>query len=228
MSARSILRASSPPLIHLGVALVVLGYAASAYFYTEVQVTAVRDLSTRSLSGYEYRLLGSGGQDPDGDGAFETIAAEVLVARGGVPQFTALLQLVWRTEGVSTPHYLPDAFVHSHTTGDLALTFLGFSDGAQSYSVSDQVAIKARSDALTSVVFQVKESPLMVSLWSGGWMMAVGMGARMWSERGLFVYERPEHRPAPRVRAKPPPERTVRDDDYYRRQLERELGEDGR
>ena len=222
MAVTSILRGSSPPLVHLGVALVVLGYAASAYFYTEVQVTATTDVATESFSGYQFQLIRSWGGDPDGDGAFETIGAEISVARGNIPQFTANLHLVWRTEGVSSPHYLPDAFVHSHTTGDLAFTFLGFTSGTRLYSVNDQNAVKATSEDLTSVVFQIKESPLMVSLWSGGWLMAVGMGTRMWSERGLFVYEHPEHRPAPRARAKPPTPPT-RDEEYYRRQLEREL-----
>ncbi|MEK6851318.1 MAG: cytochrome c biogenesis protein CcsA [Candidatus Thermoplasmatota archaeon] len=223
MALTSILRGSSPPLIHLGVALVVLGYAASAYFATEAQVTATADVATESFSGYQYRLVGSRGEDEDADGLYEAITAEIFVARGGVPQFTVDLRLSWRVEGVSAAHYLPDAFVHSHTTGDFAFTFLGFSDGIRAYSVNDQPAIKASSDSLTSVIFQVKESPLMVSLWGGGWLMAVGMGARMWSERGLFVYEPPEQPPAMRAHARPPEPRP-RDEDYYRRQLEREIG----
>ncbi len=222
LSLTSILRAGSPPLIHLGVALLLLGYAASSYFATEAQVTAATDAVTASFSGYAFRLVRSSGQDFDGDGRYEVITAEVSVARGGVPQFVAALQLVWRDRGVATPRYLPEPYVHSEMGGDLAFTFVGFSDGIWSYSINDRDAVKAVSDTLTSALIRVRENPLMVPLWGGGWTMAVGMGFRMWSDRNLIVRERPDAAGVGRKRAsaRDPPSRG---DEYYHRMLDNEI-----
>jgi len=221
MSVTSILRASSPPLIHLGVALVILGYAASAYSATQAQVTARTDAVTESFSGYQYRLAGSRGLDENSDGLYETVTAQVSVARGGILQFVVEISLVWQTQGVSSPRYVPEASVRSLPTADLAFTFLGFSDGNRTYAVNDQPSSKATSDSLTVAVFQVKESPLMVPLWGGGWLMATGMGIRIWSERGLVVYERPVERGAGRRRTGPTPGPRMEAD--YRRLLRAEV-----
>ena len=221
----SILRASSPPLVHLGVALVLLGYAASSYFGAEAQVTATTDTATQSFSGYEFRLVRSGGLDLDADGRYEVVTAEISVARGGVPQFVASLQIAWRSDGVATARYLPEPFVHSEATADLSFALLAFSDGTRTYSVNDASPVKARSDVLTSAVFHVKESPLMVPLWGGGWIMAVGMGIRMWSERRLVVRERPDLHEEDRGSARTPPSRS-RGEDHYRKLLDAEIAKE--
>lgn len=216
-----ILRASSPHLIHLGVALVLLGYAGSSYFGNETQVTAAADATTQSFSGYEFRLVRSSGVDRDGDGRFERITAEISVARDGTAQFVAPLQLVWRAEGVRSPRYVPEAFLRTTATVDLSFTLLGFADGTRTYSISEDAPVKAASATLTSAVFQFKESPLTVPLWGGGWLMAVGMGARMWSERGLAFRGREA---GERTRAVAEAAASARPgEEHYRRMLAMEL-----
>ncbi len=226
-SFTSIIRGASPQLIHLGVALLVLGYASSNYFAAEHLVTAPRGLTVTSFSGYQFNLTGSSGVDTDGDGLYERIIADVNVVKDGSPLFTMPLTLIWRTEAVNVPHYLPDPQIRSSPTSDLYFTFSSFAAGGTIYSINDESGLKSNSTALDSAVFIVRENPGMASLWGGAWLMAMGMVIRVWSERKLYGPDRTDPFEEtwvvrPKIETAERPE-TREVDDNYRKLLEEEL-----
>jgi len=240
ISFTAILRGASPQLVHLGVALLVLGYAASSYYSVENNVTAYPGVDTaRTSLGYTYRLAGSQGTDVDGDGLYEVINADFDVSSGG-GQFSLALKMTWTTEGVNYAHYLSDPKIRAGPAGDLYYIFMGFGTATGEHSITDQPSpfsgagpFKTDNVNLTTAWFQVKQNPLIPAFWSGGWLMATGIVVRMWSERSLYGRERvieqlpPEEHSTPLPAA---PSTEQRDEDYYRRLLEEEIrkGEDSK
>jgi cytochrome c-type biogenesis protein CcmF len=196
VSFTSVLRGASPQLVHLGVALLILGYASSTYFASNHDVTAFTDRASNIPSGYRFQLLDSSGVDVNGDTLYEEIAAIVDVSDGGEHLFTLSLKMMWQRGSGGFFHYASDPLIRSDFGGDLYFTFTGFNAGNQNFTVNDQPdplthgPYRTDNSALTSVWFGVRENPMMASLWGGGWLMAAGICIRMWSEATLYRKER--------------------------------------
>ncbi len=231
-SITSILRGASPQLIHLGVALLVLGYATTTFFDSERQIVA-RSNIPQSFVGYDFLLSGSEGVDVNGDGNYERIVAHIDVQKSGSHVYTISLDMSYRTEGVNYPHYLSDPVIRSGPLGDLYYIFLGFTAGNQTYSINDQPIAnnqpppKSTSAILTEAIFHVRENPMMISLWGGAWLMAVGIVIRMWSERNLYSREKLEGSvesfEEPSVSKEPV---LTGEEDYYQHKLREELDQE--
>jgi len=197
VSLTSILRGASPQLVHLGVALLILGYASSTYFASNHDVTSFTDRTSSIPSGYRFQLLNSSGVDINGDTFYEEITAIVDVSDGGGHLFTLSLKMMWQRGSGGFYHYVSDPLIRSNLDGDLYITFTGFGAGSQNFTVNDQPdplthmgPYMTDNPTLMSVWFGVRENPLMASLWGGGWMMAAGICIRMWSEVSLYRNER--------------------------------------
>lgn len=224
ISITSIIRGASPQLVHLGVALLVLGYAASTYFASEQQVMVHSGVPGYSSTSYKFSMLSSNAADTNGDGSYDVVSADVEVSRFDAHLFIITLKMSWRTEGVGYAHYLSDPAIHSGPTGDLYFIFLGFEAGGSQYLITDSQPALATNNTISAIAFQLRENPMMVPLWGGAWLMATGMVIRMWSERGLYRTERPEEILAPAAEPpKPRPPAAMSEDDYYKRLLEEEL-----
>ncbi|MFQ6061349.1 MAG: cytochrome c biogenesis protein CcsA, partial [Thermoplasmata archaeon] len=86
-SLKTMFRATSPHLIHLGIMLLLLGYVASTTMSAEKDFKPYSNPmikgSSASFEGYELKLVDSEGKDLDGDGTYESIDSVVEISHSG-------------------------------------------------------------------------------------------------------------------------------------------------
>ncbi|KXB02912.1 hypothetical protein AKJ45_03155 [candidate division MSBL1 archaeon SCGC-AAA261F19] len=169
---RPLMRVSSHHLIHVGLALLLVGFVLSTYMEREDQIETLGMGEEKSALGYDFKLTGSGGRMDD-RGMIEEVYAELAISGGGLSK--ANLSMEWWTGGGIEPHMMKQVAVTSKLKEDIYLIPNAFwtpSDGwKQSMSMS-----KFRSSDVQAVSFEVRTLPGMNVLWGGMWIMMVSIG----------------------------------------------------
>ncbi|MCK5291296.1 MAG: cytochrome c biogenesis protein CcsA [Thermoplasmata archaeon] len=180
-SVRSVLGGISPQLIHLGIVLLLIGYAGSTYLMVEKDFDAYSEPllagSSDDFQGYELRLVDSRGTDGDGDGRYEDLTAIVEISRDGSVIGEATFHLWWMIPAnPNDAHYMLDVYVENTYLEDIYFIPRAF------YTVVDgwiwaheNTGNMFTSDTVGGVSFEVKTLPLMSALWGGLWMGSFGI-----------------------------------------------------
>jgi cytochrome c-type biogenesis protein CcmF len=194
-SLRGSINAISPHLVHLGVVLLVIGFVGSNFLVSENEISLSLNGPPQKVGDYEYRMVD--GDFSSGESIFVTI--EILKDGNKIGEGrpgAIFIDEQWRNE-ISVVGQIQE---------DIYLVFI---DGDVSGST------------VTRVDLTVKTLPWMILLWSGMWLLAIGIVIRL-----IVDYTRPKLKEEGRVekRAKMR-ESKEKDDDYYEDLIEKELKE---
>ncbi len=219
---RPAVRRAAAHVIHLGVALVLLAYAASTFLPTAAVVSAPAGVPTAESLGYSFVLTGATGEDEDGDGQYERVTAHVEIYRDEVSVGHGDLLFWWmETMGAgSPPHYMPGVDVTVLPLEDIYLIPLSFGNEADgTIPAQGTSGLKATSTDLDAVAFEVRVNPLVGVLWAGVWMMSGALIVRVVADHWRPPLRKESIPPAPA----PGPAPTL----SYEQRLEEELGAPG-
>ena len=181
-TSRPAMHRAAAHLIHLGVATLLLAYAASAALGTDEVVEVVQGRSASS-AGYSLHLTGIALADAQG-GFYERVESTVRVYRDG--GLVGVGELVFRWE------FLAGRFSYSAAVDVtvLPLEDLYFRPLAFHVTGGDWIQVGAGGAALPvggtvdRVAFQFLVKPLVGVLWAGVWMMVGGMVLRVIIDHG--------------------------------------------
>jgi cytochrome c-type biogenesis protein CcmF len=194
-SLRGTVNGISPHLVHLGVVLLVIGFVGSNFLVSESDISLSLNGPSQKVGDYEYRMVE--GDFSSGESIFVTI--EILKDGNKIGEGrpgAIFIDDQWRNE-ISVVGQIQE---------DIYLVFI---DGDVSGS------------SVSRVDLTVKTLPWMILLWSGMWLLAIGIILRL-----VVEYTRPrlkdEKRVQKRARMREPEEK---DDDYYDDLIEKELRE---
>jgi cytochrome c-type biogenesis protein CcmF len=194
-SLRGSINAISPHLVHLGVVLLVIGFVGSNFLVSENEISLSLNGPAQKVGDYEYRMVD--GEFSSGESIFVTI--EILKDGNKIGEGrpgAIFIDEQWRNE----------ISVVSQIQEDIYIVFI---DGDVSGS------------SVTRVDLTVKTLPWMILLWSGMWLLAIGLVIRL-----IVDYTRPkinvEKRVEKRARMR---ESEEKDEDYYEDLIEKELKE---
>lgn len=211
------LLASSPHLIHIGAALIIIGYASSTFLpmsYQDQILLSGQVLQTPE--GYDFEIIESVGTSTDGDSLFEEMELTLSISDPGGEIARVPLRMVWLSPGLGglSQQYTADVVVHSEHLLDIYLIVIGFytvSDGWIFVNTEYTSFEKFSDESVNGVRMSIEFEPMVGLLWSGAWIMSTGIVARVatdsWPARGA------EGVPTPTEVA----------EDEYERRLEREL-----
>jgi cytochrome c-type biogenesis protein CcmF len=180
-SVRSVLGGISPHLIHVGIVLLLIGYAGSTYLMKEKEFDAYSEPllagSPNDFEGYELRLIDSQGTDVDGDGRYEDINAIVEISRDGSVVGEAVFHLWWMIPAnPSDAHYMLDVYVENTYLEDIYFIPRAFYTVLDGWIwAHDTSGNMFTVDDVDGVSFEVKTLPLMSALWGGLWMGSFGI-----------------------------------------------------
>ncbi|HET6405867.1 MAG TPA: cytochrome c biogenesis protein CcsA [Candidatus Thermoplasmatota archaeon] len=158
-------------LIHLAVAIGLLGYAASTYAQERAVFTAVPLDAELGIG--EYALALRPPQARVDGSALDALVVPVALSRGGADAGTEALSFEWRpASGV----YAGVLDVRRTLAEDVYLAPMAFHtpDGWVGADSAAGARVAARSVDMVS--FSVSVLPLMSLVWASSWMMVLGMG----------------------------------------------------
>jgi cytochrome c-type biogenesis protein CcmF len=171
-SLRGTINNISPHIVHLGLVFIMIGFVGSNFLVTEQEISLDLNGDAQKVGNYEFRMIES--SFSSGESIFVTIEVSVDGNRIGEARPGAIfLEDQWRNEidVVGLPHE------------DLYLVFI---DGDLSPS----------GTSVSTVNLQIKILPWMPLLWSGMWLMAIGIVIRL-----IVDYTRPSITQHPESRA---------------------------
>ncbi|MFQ6106326.1 MAG: cytochrome c biogenesis protein CcsA [Thermoplasmata archaeon] len=204
-------------LIHLGAALLIIGYAASTFLpmtYENEQLFTGWTLDTNE--GYTFEIAGSSGVSSDTDPLYETVEVSLRISDPSGPIGSAVLRMTWSEFDVGTTgRYMSEVFVHSEHAIDIYFIVIGFftiDDGWVFANAERNNFEKFISSSVSAIQISVELIPLTGLVWSGVWIMATGISARTVSD----FY--PVREKDVTIREKPP-----RTDEEYEEALKREI-----
>lgn len=181
--------AGSVPLLHVGVALVFLGFGLSTYLSTEATFTRDAPILLGQTvdvgGGYALTFTGSDGQiDPAMSSPNETVYASVtthfLLTRDGKPLGDAPLRMYFVE---AKDHYDPSSLVLRQPDGDLYLN-ANFANAHAMYSDADGWVVghgpttHMTSAQITKIAMTVRYLPYVNVLWAGLWLLVAAGTAR--------------------------------------------------
>ncbi|KXA89069.1 hypothetical protein AKJ57_05900 [candidate division MSBL1 archaeon SCGC-AAA259A05] len=169
---RSLLNNSSRHIIHLGLALLILGFVLSTFMPSQARVQGLNKNEERNALGYDFRLLGSGGEAKDIK--FEHVYARLGIYKGERLVDVANISMDWWTGGGVTPHMMEQVTVVSTLREDIYLTPSSFFTEADGRKEAMSTS-KFDSSTIQAVSFQVKTLPGMNAVWGGMWLMMIGI-----------------------------------------------------
>ncbi|MFQ5910146.1 MAG: cytochrome c biogenesis protein CcsA [Thermoplasmata archaeon] len=186
-NVRASLKTASAHLIHIGAALLIIGYATSTFLpsaYENVDLFASQPPT--NLEGYRFDIVGSSGVDSNNDGFFEVLEVKIQLSDSNGIIASVPLRMVWSETGIGSigPHYRSDVFVHSEHTVDIYLILLGFytvSDGW--ISVRDDTSGMFQNPNIGAVALDIEFVPLVGLVWSGTWIMSAAIVSRAFADR---------------------------------------------
>jgi cytochrome c-type biogenesis protein CcmF len=183
-STRALLGGTAPHVIHLGIVLLLVGYAASSssYLVNEKDFQPLSEPlmldSPVDFGQYDFTLVRSEGYDLDGDGNFTEINAYVEISQEGFHVGEATLHLWWMIPANPNdpPHYMLDVYVENTYAEDIYFIPYAFhTDDDGWIQAMGDTGNMFTSDQVDGVGVQVKNLPLMSALWGGMWMMTFGI-----------------------------------------------------
>lgn len=164
-SLRGTINNISPHIVHLGLVLTIIGFVGSNFLVTEQDISLDLNGDSQKVGSYEFRMVES--SFSSGESIFVTIEISQNGNKIGEARPGAIfLKDQWRNEidVVGLPHE------------DVYLVFINGDISPSGTSVS-------------SVNLQIKILPWMSVLWSGMWLMAIGIIIRL-----VMDYTRPSTR----------------------------------
>jgi cytochrome c-type biogenesis protein CcmF len=165
-SLRGTINNISPHIIHLGLVLIIIGFVGSNFLVTDQDITLTLNGDSEKVGAYEFRMVESSFSSDES--IFVTIEISANGNKIGEARPGAIfLEDQWRNEidVVGLPHE------------DIYLVFIDGDIGSSGTTVS-------------SVNLQVKILPWMSLLWTGMWLLAVGILIRL-----VVDYTRPRISP---------------------------------
>ncbi|KXA89615.1 hypothetical protein AKJ62_02700 [candidate division MSBL1 archaeon SCGC-AAA259D14] len=169
---RSLLNTSSRHIIHIGLALLILGFVLSTFMSAQARVQGLNKNGEKSALGYDFRLLGSGGE-AEGE-EFEHVYAKIGIYEGGRLVDVGNVSMDWWTGGGVTPHMMEQVTVVSTLREDIYLIPSSFFTEADGWKKSMSKS-KFSSSSIQAASFQVEVIPGMNAVWGGMWLMIVGV-----------------------------------------------------
>ncbi|MFQ5883532.1 MAG: hypothetical protein ACE5IO_00360, partial [Thermoplasmata archaeon] len=213
---RMSLATASAHLIHIGAALLIIGYATSTFlpsFYGNVNLGAYQRSET--MEGYTFDVVGSKGVDSENDGFYEFMEVKVRISRSDDIVESILLKMVWLGSGMGNmgPHYMSEVVVQSEHAVDIYFSVVGFYTASDDWiSIKDDTSSMFTTSNVIAIAVDIKFVPLIGLVWSGVWIMSAGIVTRTafdrWPARRKETAER---------------EGVLRTDLKYEEMLEREL-----
>jgi hypothetical protein len=174
---------------HVGIVLVFIGYGASAYHATQLDLHDLSDPLQRGVprdfQGTTLTLVDSAGEDLDHDGTFERVTAFVAVSQGGHVLDVAPITFYWvdkESQYRPTEHVvrgpLRDLYLNSNP-GNLPAMHTAqdgwvHSNQAAVFATGLQPA-KMRSADVDALSLSVKALPLVAPLWAGAVLLPFSM-----------------------------------------------------
>ncbi len=204
-------------LIHVGAALLIIGYATSTFLpSTHGDEILLAGQTLEMPEGYGFEIAESRGYDADLNQRYETVEVILRLSDSSGDIASVTLTMVWRTtDPTGSGTYTSDVFVHSEHTVDVYFIVIGFftmSDGWINVNTQKNITEKFSSSSVSAIRIAVEFVPLVGLVWSGAWIMATGIVTRVGSDRWP-IRDREE------AEEEPPP----REDREYEDMLEREL-----
>lgn len=186
-SVRTSLATACAHLIHIGAALLIIGYASSTFlpsYYEGVNLFA--NQPSKALQGYTFEVVGSSGVDSDNDGYYEVMEVKVRISDSNSIISSVLLRMAWTgvRMGDLGPHYMSDVTLHSEHTTDIYFIVLGFSTVLDGWIyVKDDTSSMFTTPTVIGVHVDLEFVPMVGLVWSGAWIMSAGIVARTASDR---------------------------------------------
>jgi len=168
---RARLRETGIYVIHLAVALALLGYAASTYAQ-EREVFAATPLgASLAVGDYDARLL-----DPQAsisEGRLDALVVPIALSKAGHTAGEETLRFEWQERsGV----YAGVLDVRRALGEDVYVTPMAFHTPEGWVGADSAAGGRALASGVDMVTFSVSVLPLMSLVWAGAWMMVLGMG----------------------------------------------------
>lgn len=202
-------------LIHVGAAVLIIGYATSTFLPTTFEgVTLSMGQSPETFESYQIGVVDSRGLDSNADGFYEIMEVNVRISDSGGAIASVPLRMKWLPLGTGNlgPHYASDVSVHSEHTVDIYFIVLGFYTTSDGWvSVRNDSSGMFVGSSVTDIAVDIEFIPLVGFVWSGAWIMSTGIVMRTASDRWPIKGKE---------RAKEP---TLKTDEEYDELLEREL-----
>jgi len=208
-------------LIHVGAALLIIGYAASTFLPSTYDI----DLRStgESREGYDFAIAESSGVDSNGDGYYEVLEVVLHISDSSGLIASVPLTMVWQQTNPITGNgtYTSDVFVHSEHAVDIYFIVVSFTAADLNITIdSKEIPVRAtipRSSMFTTAEVReirvvIEFVPLVGLVWSGTWIMATGIVTRVGSDRWPI-----------KDREEAEDETLQREDREYEDMLEREL-----
>jgi cytochrome c-type biogenesis protein CcmF len=217
-SVKRPLMTASAHLIHIGAALIIIGYATSTFlpesYENEILLT---NQSYDYEEGYTLEVIESRGFDIDSDLLYEIMEVVIRISDSSETIAEVPLRMVWAEPGLGglARQYMSEVHVHSEHAVDIYFILIGFftvADEWKNINTEYETTEKFASPDITAVRVGVKFIPLVGLVWSGTWIMSAGIVARVTTDRW------------PEKRKDVPRAPVVEADKDYEKILEAELG----
>ena len=208
----------SAHLIHIGAALIIIGYATSTFLPTSYEYESLNVNQSHDYpEGYRFEIIETRGFDTHSDIGYETMEVVVRISDSSGAIADAPLRMIWAKPGIGglRQQYMSDVFVHSEHAVDIYFIVIAFhtqADGWIAINTEIEDDEKFSSPTVDEIVMGIKFIPLVGLIWGGAWIMSTGIVARVATDRW------------PEKRKEVAREPVVRPDKDYERMLETELG----
>jgi cytochrome c-type biogenesis protein CcmF len=243
-SIRGALGGASPHIIHLGIVLLLIGYAGSTYLVAEKKFEPMSEPlltgTSADFEGYDLELVDSRGTDSDGDGYLEDIEAVVEITRDGSYVGEATFHLWWMiSANPAESHYMLDVYVENTYYEDIYFIPRAFAANNSDYltgELGETLWIQAHEPGrmftdgqVVAVAFEIKTLPLINALWGGLWILSLGIFLLIFVDY-LPLPKKPAKKEKAKVEEEIGDEETQIEEDVditetdYEKKLEEELG----
>lgn len=175
-------------LIHLGAALLIIGYATSTFLPSMHDDEILLAGQTLEMpEGYGFEIVESRGFDSNNDQRYETVEVILRLSDWSGDIASVTLTMIWRTTNPNgNGTYTAEVFVHSEHAVDVYFIVIGFatmSDGWIDVNSEKNITSKFSSSNVVAIRIAVEFVPLVGLVWSGAWIMATGIVTRIGSDR---------------------------------------------
>jgi len=179
-----ILRPVGAHLVHLGIVIFLIGYVLSTYLAVDTsfnpsiqqQFLEFNRGEVLQFDGYEFRLVGSKGQNLDGFSGYEIVEADIEISKEGGVLSLARPYMKWEEH---MGHYHQFVYVENVVLKDIYFIVRGFYTAADGWIESmgggGAQGVKFSSDDVSIVAIELKSIPGMTAVWSGFWIMSMGI-----------------------------------------------------
>ena len=188
-SVRRPLVTAGAHLIHIGAALLIIGYATSTFLPSiHEDEILLRGQTLEMPEGYRFEIVESRGYNSDIDPLYETVEVVLRISDSGGAIASVPLRMVLQKTGPRglQQHYVSDVHVHSEHAVDIYFIVIGFftmSDGWINVTTQIDDAEKFSSPSVDAIRIGVEFVPLVGLVWSGVWIMSTGIVTRVVSDR---------------------------------------------